>query len=86
VADLELTVISKDATTITKMISDMDAAGIFHAELKAQNLQKGRGEIGTEYVMNVRYVPRAGAPSTVGTSAHLAAMDSSSVAENGGRR
>ena len=61
IADLELTVVSKNAATITQMISDMDTAGIFQAELVSQNLQKGRGEIGTEYVMNVRYAPRAGA-------------------------
>jgi Tfp pilus assembly protein PilN len=86
VADLELTVVSKSAATITQMISEMDAAGIFQAELVAQNLQKGRGEIGTEYVMNVRYVPRSGVPTTSGNTTSLAAVESRSVAANGGQR
>lgn len=87
VADLELTVVSKNAATITQMISDMDAAGVFQAELVAQNLQKGRGEIGTEYVMNVRYVPRSGVPTTTGNAAaNLAAVESNKVAANGGQR
>jgi len=86
VADLQLTVVSKNAATITQMIADMDAAGTFHAELVSQNLQKGRGEIGTEYVMNVRYQPRNGVPSSSLSGANLAAMEFSSVASNGGRR
>lgn len=86
VADLELTVVSKSPATITQMIADMDAAGIFQAELVSQNLQKGRGEIGTEYVMNVRYVPRSGVPTRSNNGASLAAIESSTVAANGGRR
>ena len=87
VADLELTVVSRNAATITQMISDMDAGGIFQAELVAQNLQKGRGEIGTEYVMNVRYVPRSGVPTTPGNAAaNLAAVESNKLAANGGQR
>ena len=86
VADLELTVVSKNPATITQMISDMDSAGIFQAELVSQNLQKGRGEIGTEYVMNVRYVPRNGVPTRSNNGAGLAAIESSTLAANGGRR
>jgi len=86
VADLELTVVSKNPATITQMISDMDSAGIFQAELVSQNLQKGRGEIGTEYVMNVRYVPRNGVPTRSNNGASLAAIESSTLAANGGRR
>lgn len=86
VADLELSVVSKNPATITQMISDMDSAGIFQAELVSQNLQKGRGEIGTEYVMNVRYVPRSGVPTRSNNGASLAAIESSTVATNGGRR
>lgn len=85
VADLELTVVSKSAATITQMISDMDTAGTFQAELVSQNLQKGRGETGTEYVMNVRYVPRSGVPSSSDNGASLSAIDSSTAATNGGR-
>ena len=60
VAELELVVFAKSSTTVTNMIAEMDKAGIFQAELRAQNLQKGRGEIGTEYELFVVYRPRAG--------------------------
>jgi Tfp pilus assembly protein PilN len=62
VADLDLVAVSKSAATITQMIKDMASAGVFRAELISQNLQRGRGETGEEYEMNVHYVPRAGAP------------------------
>jgi Tfp pilus assembly protein PilN len=60
VANLDLTVASKNPTTVTQMIEDMEGQGVFHAELRAQTLQRGRGESGAEYEMNVHYVPRAG--------------------------
>jgi Tfp pilus assembly protein PilN len=50
-AELDLTVVSKSPSTVTEMISQMDRAGIFHAELRSQNLQIGRGDSGTEYVV-----------------------------------
>jgi Tfp pilus assembly protein PilN len=71
-AELDLTVVSKTPTTITEMISDMDRAGIFQAQLRAQNLQKGRGESGTEYDLYVLYRPRAGS-APEGKAADLAA-------------
>jgi Tfp pilus assembly protein PilN len=86
VADLELVVVSKNPTTITQMISDMEAGGTFRAELIAQNLQKGRGEIGTEYVMKVRYAPRAGVPANIDSAKNLTAMEPSLIAKTGGRR
>jgi Tfp pilus assembly protein PilN len=60
VAQLDLVIFAKSSTSITEMIADMDKAGIFQAELRAQNLQKGRGESGTEYELFVVYRPRAG--------------------------
>jgi Tfp pilus assembly protein PilN len=60
VADLDLAVFSKTSTTVLDMINAMDREGIFHADLKVQNLQKGRGESGTEYDLEVVYRPRAG--------------------------
>ena len=60
-AELDLNIVSKSPSTITDMIGDMDRVGIFQAELRAQNLQKGRGESGTEYELYVIYRPRAGA-------------------------
>jgi len=61
-ADLELKVVAKTPATVTQMIADMDREGIFHAVLRAQNLQRGRGESITEYELDVVYRPRAGAP------------------------
>ena len=60
VAEFDLAVFSKTPGTITNMISLMQKAGIFDARLVEQNLQKGRGESGTEYVLYVIYSPRAG--------------------------
>lgn len=60
VAELDLVVFAKSSNSITDMIVEMDKAGIFQAELRAQNLQKGRGESGTEYELFVVYRPRAG--------------------------
>jgi Tfp pilus assembly protein PilN len=62
-AELELTVVAKTPATVTDMIAAMDRVGIFHAELRAQNLQRGRGESGAEYDLNVIYRPRAGVPT-----------------------
>jgi len=62
-AELELTVVAKAPSTITDMISEMDRAGIFRAELRSQNLQRGRGESGAEYELYVVYRPRAGSPT-----------------------
>ena len=60
VADLDLAVFSKTSTTVLDMIAEMDREGIFHADLTTQNLQKGRGESGTEYELKVVYRPRSG--------------------------
>jgi len=60
VADLDLVVASKSPTTVTEMIQAMESQGIFRAELVAQNPQRGKGEVGSEYELNVHYVPRAG--------------------------
>ena len=59
VAELDLGVFSKSSTTIVDMIKSMDREGVFHADLVSQNLQKGRGESGTEYELSVIYRPRA---------------------------
>jgi len=60
VADLDLVVASKSSSDVTQMIEDMESQGIFHAELVAQNPQRGKGETGSEYELNVHYIPRAG--------------------------
>ena len=61
-AQLDLAVIAKSPATITEMIAEMDRVGIFQAELRSQNLQRGRGESGTEYELYVVYQPRSGSP------------------------
>ncbi len=82
-AGLDLTVVSKAPSTITEMIADMDRAGIFQAELRSQNLQKGRGESGTEYELSVLYRPRAGSPSSDDKAAALASVESSARPSEG---
>ena len=60
IAQLDLAVFAKDAATISDMISSMHQEGIFEAEIRNQNLQKGRGEAGTEYELFVIYRARSG--------------------------
>ena len=67
VADLDLVVSSKAASNVTDMIEDMESQGIFHAELISQNPQRGKGETGSEYDLNVHYVPRNGYAIEPGT-------------------
>jgi len=55
-----LVVASKTPSNVTQMIEDMESQGVFRAELVAQNPQRGRGEVGSEYELNVHYVPRPG--------------------------
>ena len=59
-ADLDLVEASKTPANVTQMIEDMQSQGVFQAELISQNPQRGRGEVGSEYELNVHYVPRAG--------------------------
>jgi Tfp pilus assembly protein PilN len=66
-AELDLTVVAKSPTIVTDMIAEMDRGGVFHSELRAQNLQRGRGESGAEYELAVIYRPRPG--TAVETSA-----------------
>ena len=60
IAQLDLAVFAKNSSTISDMISAMHQEGIFEAELRNQNLQKGRGESGTEYDLFVIYRSRPG--------------------------
>jgi Tfp pilus assembly protein PilN len=73
VAQLDLAVFAKAPNTVTTMIAEMDRAGVFKADLRSQNLQKGRGESGTEYELFVIYTPRAGTPSGPEQAASIAA-------------
>lgn len=82
-AELELAVVAKTPAIVTAMIGEMDRAGIFKAELRAQNLQRGRGETGAEYELFVIYRPRAGAPTD--TVAAAAAPSDNELSKGGGR-
>ncbi len=62
VAQLDLAVFAKNPSTISEMISAMHQEGIFQVELRNQNLQKGRGESGTEYELFVVYRSRQSFP------------------------
>jgi len=84
-AELDSTVVSKNAATITDMISQMDRAGTFQAELRAQNLQKGRGESGTEYELYVVYRPRSSS-SAENQTRELASAEASLAASTGGAK
>ena len=59
VAQLDLAVFATDPSTISQMMTDWQQEGVFQAELRVQNLQKGRGEKGTEYELAVTYRARA---------------------------
>jgi Tfp pilus assembly protein PilN len=83
IAELELTVVAKSPSTVTDMIAEMDRAGIFQAELRSQNLQRGRGEIGAEYELYVVYRPRSGSPTE---TASLASVGPSADTSTGGSR
>ncbi|MBA3515356.1 MAG: hypothetical protein H0T77_13390 [Pyrinomonadaceae bacterium] len=85
-AELDLAVVSKTSATITEMISEMDRAGVFQTELRSQNLQKGRGESGTEYELSVLYRPRPGSSSSDDKAAALASAESSASPSEGGPR
>jgi Tfp pilus assembly protein PilN len=60
VAQLDLAVFAKSSSTIDEMIREMHQEGVFVAEIRNQNLQKGRGEAGTEYELSVTYRAPAG--------------------------
>ena len=60
VAQLDLAVFTKDASTISDWIGHLHQEGIFEAELRSQTLQKGRGEAGTEHDLFVIYRARNG--------------------------
>jgi Tfp pilus assembly protein PilN len=84
VADLELAVFAKSPAVVTDMIANMDQQGIFLAELSAQNLQKGKGEGGSEYELKVQYSPRASFASS--DQPARAAVERPAVDAPGGNR
>jgi hypothetical protein len=59
VAQLDLAIFTKNSSTIRRNDLKMHEEGIFEAQIRNQNLQKGRGESGTEYELDVIYRPLA---------------------------
>ena len=60
VAQLDLSVFTQNASTLSEWIGRLHQEGIFEAELRNQQLQKGRGEAGSEYELFVIYRARPG--------------------------
>ncbi len=84
VADLELAVVAKSPNIVTDMIANMDKQAIFKAELNNQNLQKGKGESGSEYELKVQYTPSSGFASV--DQPARASVDRSVTEPVGGQR
>ncbi|HJS24243.1 MAG TPA: hypothetical protein VJ751_07815 [Pyrinomonadaceae bacterium] len=59
VAQLDLAVFTKNPSTLSDWIGHLHQEGVFEAELRNQQLQKGRGEAGTEYELFVVYRARS---------------------------
>ena len=55
VAQLDLAVFTENPSTLSDWIGNLHQEGTFEAELRNQQLQKGRGEAGTEYELSVIY-------------------------------
>src|SRR6185503_6043931 len=60
VAQLDLAVFTQNPSTLSEWIGHLHQEGTFEAELRNQQLQKGRGEAGTEYELSVIYRARPG--------------------------
>jgi len=59
VAQLDMAVFTKNPSTMSEMLNTWENDGVFHAEIRTQNLAKGRGEAGTEYELAVLYRARS---------------------------
>ena len=58
-AQLDISVFTKNPSTISEWIGQLHKEGIFEAVIRNQQLQKGRGEAGTEYELFVIYRARS---------------------------
>jgi Tfp pilus assembly protein PilN len=59
-AELEFSVLSRNYQSVINMIDAMNSSGIFQAELRGQDLQKGDHFTFSEYSMRLIYTPRYG--------------------------
>ena len=73
VAQLDMAVFTKNPSTMSDMLTAWEGNGVFRAEIRTQNLAKGRGEAGTEYELAVIYR----APSSY-SSENVAEVEASS--------
>lgn len=79
---LELVVMSKASTdAVTNMIEGMEQGGVFQAEVTSQNQPKGAAAIGMEWVLSVKYRPRASVPVNVEQPASVAVASSKGGAQ-----
>lgn len=62
VADLQMSLMSKNYISVTGMIASMDRSGVFQTELTEQNLQKGDQKNVTEWTLHIIYRQRSGTP------------------------
>lgn len=62
-ADLELTVVGRGATDVTRMISDMNRGGVFTVIPLTESPKTGKGESGYEWTLRVAYVQRSVTPA-----------------------
>jgi Tfp pilus assembly protein PilN len=60
IAQLDMALFTKNAATMSELLKTWQENGVFYAEIRNQNLAKGRGEAGTEYELAVVYRARAG--------------------------
>ena len=85
-ADLELAVVGRAATDVTRMITEMNRSGVFTAFPLTENQKAGRGESGYEWTLEVSYVQRAvmrdEEPSSGGAE-RVAATSASAMTEKG---
>jgi hypothetical protein len=85
VAELELAVAGKTDADVTRMIGEMDRAGIFQAEPLAQDAQNEKNQGGTEWTLRVLYRPRAGAPAAAENNTRVAnSTNPGTATSNGG--
>jgi Tfp pilus assembly protein PilN len=60
IAQLDVALFTKNSSTMSDLLKTWQENGVFYAEIRNQNLAKGRGEAGTEYELAVVYRARAG--------------------------
>jgi len=76
-AELEFGVLSRDYQSVAGMIENMNASGLFQAELRGQDRQKSERIVYSEYTLRLIYTPR---------NSYAPAAPQSDVAQTGGNQ